>query len=625
MLDKPVCVYDGECAFCRRWVRRWQGITGDAVEFVPYQDAASRFPQIPIENFKRAAQLIEPDGRVSSGARAAFRILDLAQYRRWPLWAYDHAPGFAFLTNRAYRFIADHRRGFDKLDRIFIGSHDTPSTYFLSRWLFLRLLGIIYLIAYLSYWVQVDGLIGSRGILPVAPWLDAISKQIGAERYWLLPTIVWFNSSDTFLHWLCGGGVVLSGLLVIGIAPVPVLMLLWAGYLSLACAGQVFLGFQWDALLLETGFIAIFLAPWQLLPLSSREPRPMSIPLWLVRWLAFRIMFLSGLVKLTFNDQAWWNWTALDYHYFTQPIPTWTAWWMHQLPRWCHMIALGFMWYAELVAPFFIFGPRRLRIAAFWSIVLLQVLIMATGNYGFFNLLAIALCVPLVDDLFWPKWMGRVIRLPSRPLPLSRWRQWPLAVTAPLAGLILLITTMQLIDAFNRPVQWWRPMSWIHEQVAPLRSLNSYGLFRVMTTRRLEIVIEGSNDGATWKAYEFKWKPGGLNRRPRFCIPHMPRLDWQMWFAALGNYQQNPWVMNLLARLLEGSPPVLELLETNPFPGGPPRYMRALVYEYHFTDCAEHRAAGAWWKRQLLGLYCPVLQRQVGLFDPSSVERDFRL
>jgi hypothetical protein len=468
-------------------------------------------------------------------------------------------------------------------------------------------------------------LIGSNGILPIARFLAVLRERLGTEAYRIVPTLAWFDSGDAFLHFMCGSGAALSVLLIVGIAPVPVLTLLWALYLSLVCAGQVFLSFQWDALLLETGLIAIFFAPWKLRPRRAREPRPMGIPLWLVRWLAFRIMFLSGLVKLTFDDPTWWNWSALDYHYYTQPIPTWTSWWMHQLPKWFHVISLAFMWYAELVAPFFIFCPRRLRIVAFWSILLFQLLILATGNYGFFNVLTIALCIPLVDDLFWPKRIARLVNLPARPLPLARWRYWPIGVTAPLAAIILLITTMQIVDAFNRKINWWTPLADLHDCVAPFRCINSYGLFRVMTTSRPEIVIEGSSDGVTWKPYEFKWKPGDPSRRPRFCIPHMPRLDWQMWFAALGDYRHNAWFFEFLSRLLEGSPSVLDLLESNPFPDRPPRYVRALRYEYRFTDPAERRQTGRWWKRELLGRYCPVLQREPGRLAPDAVEREFRL
>jgi hypothetical protein len=423
----------------------------------------------------------------------------------------------------------------------------------------------------------------------VAQWLDAVARQVpGAERFWLLPTLAWISASDPALHLMCGSGVVFALLLIVGIAPVLSLIALWVLYLSLTCAGQTFLNFQWESLLLETGVLAIFFAPWQLLPRCTRQCRPTRIPLWLVRWLAFRIMFLSGLVKLTFNDVVWWNWSALDYHYFTQPIPTWTSWWMHLAPRWFQLMSLAFMWYAELVAPFFIFGPRRLRNIAFWSIVLLQLLILATGNYGFFNILTITLCIPIVDDQFWPKWLRRLVASPPCPWPLMRWRHWPVAV-----------------------IDWPRGLRDLNDRISPLRSANGYGLFRVMTTQRREIILEGSVDGTTWKPYEFKWKPGDVTRRPAFCTPHMPRLDWQMWFAALGDYRQNPWLINFMARLLEGSPPVLGLIETDPFPDHPPRYIRAVLYEYHFTDLDERRQTGQWWKRELLGLYCPVLQRRI--------------
>jgi hypothetical protein len=235
-------------------------------------------------------------------------------------------------------------------------------------------------------------------------------------------------------------------------------------------------------------------------------------------------MFLSGLVKLTFNDTTWWNWSALEFHYFSQPIPTWTSWWIHLAPRWFDVLSLVFMWYWELLAPFFIFGPRRLRIVAFWSIVLFQLLIMATGNYGFFNLLAITLCFTLPDDHFWGNGLRRVTRLPSVPGPPAAWSWIRTAVAAPLGVVIVIVTLMQIVDAFNRESAWPRTMHTMQERVAPFRSINSYGLFRVMTTKRPEIVIEGSDDGVTWKEYEFKWKPGDVNRAPAFVAPHMPRL-----------------------------------------------------------------------------------------------------
>jgi predicted DCC family thiol-disulfide oxidoreductase YuxK len=626
--DNPLLIFDGDCSFCRRWVKRWQSISRDLVEYEPYQTAAARVPQIQVEQFKRAAFLVEPDGTISRGVRAAFRIWALSGHRSWPLWAYDHLPGFAKLADGAYHVIANHRNRFDRLDRWFIGSHETASTFILSRWLFLRALGIVYLIAFVSYWVQIEGLIGSNGILPIAPALQSavnppagsMREALGAERFWLFPTLLWFGASDRTLNLMCGGGVVLSLLLVAGVAPIVVLLLLWIAYLSLFIGGQIFLSFQWDILLLETGFLAIFLAPGQILPRPSREPRVPRLSWWLLRWLLFRLMFLSGLVKLTFNDDTWWNWTALDYHYFTQPIPTWTSWWMQQVPHWFHVISLVFMWYAELIAPFFIIGPRRLRLVAFWSFLLLQVLIMATGNYGFFNLLAITLCLTLPDDQFWPAWMRRLIRVPARPQPPRRSSWIRTAVATPLAVVIVIVSSMRLVESFNRPIGWPTSMQSLSDSVRQFGSINSYGLFRVMTTKRPEIIIEGSDDGITWKPYEFKWKPGDVNRAPAFVEPHMPRLDWQMWFAALGNYQRDGWVLNLMTRLLEGSPPVLKLLQSNPFPDHPPRYIRAVLYEYRFTDRKTRRESGAWWTRQLRGLWAPVLQRN----DPG-IGSPFRL
>lgn len=497
-----------------------------------------------------------------------------------------------------------------------------PANVMLSRWLFLRGLGIVYFVAFCSYWSQVDGLIGSQGILPIAPFLDAVRQNYGAERYWLLPTLAWLNASDASLHVLCAGGALLSLLLIAGVAQRVVLALLWIDYLSLAVAGQTFLNFQWDALLLEAGLVAILFAPrWQFLPRPSREQPPSLVSVWLVRWLAFRIMFLSGLVKLTFDDPTWWKWQALDFHYFTQPIPTWTSWWMHAMPHWWGVASMTFMWWAELVAPFGIFMPwRRARRIAFWSIVGLQILIMATGNYGFFNLLTIVLCIPIVNDGFWPRWLRKRFTFADATRSRSWRRHCRAALVAPLATVIVLVTTMELVESFNHAIAWPTPLSWLRERVAPFRSINGYGLFRVMTTTRREIVIEGSDDGSTWKAYEFKYKPGDPNSRPTFCAPHMPRLDWQMWFAALGDYRENPWFMNFMARLMENSKPVTALLKTNPFPDRPPRYVRALFYDYRFTTPNDRRETGAWWKRELLGLYCPILQRR-----ESQADREFRL
>lgn len=279
------------------------------------------------------------------------------------------------------------------------------------------------------------------------------------------------------------------------------------------------------------------------------------------------------------------------------------------------------MFAIELGLPLLIFLPRRPRQLACAGFVLLQVSILLTGNYCFFNLLTIALSLLLLDDAA----LTAIARFPFRfrnppgecgeagsaPLPFTpqaRKRGWPPEfVTFPLAAVLIAISLMQLVSMFGLHLRWPRPMLALYRWVSPFRSINQYGLFAVMTTSRSEIIVEGSNDGVKWSAYEFKYKPGALNRRPGFVAPHQPRLDWQMWFAALGNYQQNPWFLNFCGRLLLGSPEVLALLEHNPFPDGPPRFIRAQAYDYHFTDGETRRATGDWWRRELTGPYMPAI------------------
>ncbi|HEX6385988.1 MAG TPA: lipase maturation factor family protein [Anaerolineae bacterium] len=512
-------------------------------------------------------------------------------------------------------------------------------TYVLTRWLFLRALGLIYFVAFVSFWAQAEGLIGSNGILPAAEFLAEIEQQLGAERFWLAPTLFWLNRSDTFLHLLCGGGALLSLLLIVGSATGPVLLLLWLFYLSLVTIGQVFLGYQWDNLLLETGLLAVFIAPWQMerleigdwrLPISnpsfddsgpslrtglqsSISLAPVSrITLWLLRWLMFRLMFMSGAVKLLSGDPTWRSLTALTFHYETQPLPTGTSWYVHQLPEWFQRASVLGVFAVELVVPFLIFTPRRLRFASGAVIVALQLLILLTGNYTFFNWLTIALCIPLYDDAFWQRffprrWLPAAEEIAvTRQAGVSNLRR---LITATFAILILFASGVQMAGLFVRPLNLPQPARQFLTWVAPFRSVNRYGLFAVMTTSRPEIIVEGSNDGETWLAYDFKWKPDDLHERPHFVAPHQPRLDWQMWFAALGRYQNNPWLINFMVRLLEGSPEVLSLLAGNPFPDTPPRFMRAVVYDYRFTDWETRQATGAWWTRERVGLYAPELSR----------------
>ncbi|HEV2419745.1 MAG TPA: lipase maturation factor family protein [Terriglobia bacterium] len=619
-VQKPLLIFDGDCGFCRFYVEYWRQLTGDRVDYAPFQAAAQNFPEIPLDNFKRSVQFIEPPEAVSSAAEAVFRLMALAAGYRRLLWLYKHAPGFAPLSETAYRIVAGHRSFFDKFRRLFWGRALDPPTHFLTRAVFLRLLGVVYLAAFASLWPQIGGLIGAHGILPAQTYLAAIAHTLGPERYHLIPTLAWLSASDGFLKFLAGGGTVLSLLLIFDVAPGPVLLLLWLFYLSLVSVGQDFMSFQWDILLLEAGFLAIFFAPWKQFGIgwmrrdSAKAARPPSKTIvWLLRWLLFRLVFLSGCVKLLSHDPTWRNLTALDYHYETQPLPTPVAWYAFQLPGWFQKASTAGVFFFELAVPFLIFFPRRLRLLGCALLIFFQLLIAITGNYAYFNLLAIALCLLLLDDQFLRRVLPRAItsRVLFPRLLLSTVRVGSSAarkVCLAVLAVVILLGSMALFAAtlFGSRSVPRAALSATAEWLEPFHIVNSYGLFAVMTTERTEIIIQGSNDGVHWQDYGFKYKPGPLDQRPGWVAPYQPRLDWQMWFAALSNYRSTPWFVNLMIRLLQGSPQVLGLLGRNPFPGAPPRYVRAVAYDYTFTNFAERRATGDWWQRKEEGLYFPV-------------------
>jgi lipase maturation factor 1 len=601
---RPLAIFDGDCGFCRTWIARWKERTGDSVDYAPSQEVAARFPEIPPEAFGRAFQLVQPDGRVLAGAAAVAATLEAAPGGSALGFAYRKWPGFAPLAETLYRWIAGHRGAAATATRWLWGKSVVAPTYRAASALFLRLLGLCYVAAFVSFWVQASGLVGERGVLPIARYLEWVRGQTGVGRYALLPTLCWISSSDAFLHGLCAAGALAGLCLVLGWLPALSAAAAWVLYLSVSIAGQVFLEFQWDFLLLETGLLAIFLAP----PLLGRFEwglRETRIARGLLRWLLFRLMFSSGWVKLASGDPSWRHLSALRFHYETQPLPPWTAWYLHHAPPAFQTVSAVFLFFVELIVPVLFFAPRRLRLFAFRMTVLLQLLIAATGNYAFFNLLALALAVLLVDDQsLWPRWSRRASAASG-----ARARAWPRGLVAALAVVAVLASGIEFAATLDRSFALPRPVVMAMRRLGAFRSFNGYGLFMVMTTERPEIVIEGSDDGATWRPYEFRWKPGSLTRRPAFVAPHQPRLDWQMWFAALGGYEQSPWLESLLARLLEGSPDVLGLLASNPFPQGPPQYVRAVLYGYRFTSAAERARDGAWWTRRTLGLYAPVLRR----------------
>src|SRR5438552_7403936 len=441
---KPLLIWDGECDFCRLWIEHWRVITAGYVDYAPYQEVADHFPEISRDDFKQAMRFIEPDGEVFSAAEAVYRSLRYGSSKKWLAWSYDHVAGFAAVSELAYKLVARHRKSASAVTRVLWGNDVRPPTYFWARRWFLRAVGLIYLIAFVSLWVQVDGLVGSDGVSPINQFLPAVYERFGARAYSLLPTLCWFNSSNGFLHFLCGGGVVLSLLLIFGIVPAVSLTALFAFYLSLTFAGQTSLSFQWDILLLETGFLSIFLAPWRLRPreLMWWRSAPLSLPradlpssplregertelkgysadrtdeselspsplpcqgrgerqspsgysvsvtspvsrtgLFLLKFLLFKLMLMSGVVKLTSGDPSWgwqdhsFHWsalTALDYHYWSQPLPTVFSWWADKSPEWFKHFSVAFCLGVEIIVPFFIWAPRRPRLIAAGLIIFLQ-------------------------------------------------------------------------------------------------------------------------------------------------------------------------------------------------------------------------------------------------------------
>ena len=589
---RPLLVYDGDCGFCGYWARYWEKLTGDSVHYSPYQEVAAQYPAIPVVDFQRAVQYITPDGQRASAAEASFLTLSHARGKGMWLALYRHLPGFAAVSELAYAFIAEHRSAFHRVSLLLWGRDYGPPRHDLVSFLFLRLLGLIYLSAFISFGVQAPGLIGSHGILPLADLVDAIGSRVGLERFFVMPMVFWWNASDVAIQAVCWTGAGLSLLLVCNQLPRLSLLLLYALYLSLLYGGQVFMTYQWDTFLLEAGFLALLLS-------FATAPG-----IWLLRWLLFRFMFMSGVVKLLSGDPNWWNLSALSYHFLTQPLPTPLAWYAaHVSPRVLTLATSG-TFFVELVLPFLIFCPRRLRFLAAYGILLLQSCILITGNYNWFNLQTMLLCLVLFDDAALGKILPRrLIRL----LPVAAKPHVPRkavsAVVGTVALLIVFCSLVQMDARFggNPPAA----AETVDRLIEPLHIVSGYGLFAVMTTKRDEIVIEGSYDGVEWREYEFRYKPGDVARRPRWNIPHQPRLDWQMWFAALDDPRRLRWFPRFLQKLLENEPAVMVLLKTNPFPDKPPVYVRAKFYDYRYTGDDE-KAKGLWWDRRLLGLYFPV-------------------
>ena len=461
------------------------------------------------------------------------------------------------------------------------------------RDLFLRLLGLVFLAAFLSLLVQITALVGDDGLLPARVLLTRVDSLADA------PTLFrWIEPSDGALRALAIAGAVLSLALAGNLAPRWCLVALWVLYLSFVTVGQEFFAFQWDNLLLETAVLAILLAPGGLRPRAAPAPHPLA--LFLVLWLLFRLHVESGLAKILLGDPTWRDLTAPASYYETAPLPTWIGWWVHQLPLAAHRASGLGMYLVELALPFGLLGPRRVRVVTFAGMVGMQLVFLLTANYGFFNYLSIALCLFALDDghLGWiAVRLGRPLapRLPRRPSPTAT------AVLAPLTVALLglsLVAFLPLVPPLRNALTALAP---IRRVVGPWRSVNAYHLFAQMTRVRREAVIEGSDDGVTWLAYEFRWKPGDPMWAPAFVAPHQPRLDFQMWFLLLGGREVPPWFAQLLTKPRREPDAVTGWFAHDPFAGRAPARIRVAVYRYRFTDPATRRATGAWWTRTLEG------------------------
>lgn len=467
----------------------------------------------------------------------------------------------------------------------------------LTSWLFIKLLAIIYFIAFLSLAVQIPGLVGPDGILPFQEQLDYAYEVRGYLAFLFQPTVFWVSSSDLALQLVAYAGCLLSIALFFGYGERKALIVLFVLYLSLFHAGQTFLTFQWDTLLMEAGFLAIFLTAG-----------PSHLLIFLFHWLLFRLRFMSGLAKLLTDDPSWANLTTLNYYFETQPLPHIGAWYFHQLPEWLLQAGVAFTFFTELVVPFFIFLPRKFRIFAAAVTIFMQLLIIATSNHNWINLLTIVLCLFLLDDSI----LRRILPGFLMPANIKKYSsQSKLTYVLPLFAVLIISSSVATflkisIGENNMPEV-------VNQATILIRSWgigHAYHIFPTMQTERHELQIEGSYDGKEWKAYQFKYKPGPLDQAPKFNVPHQPRLDWMMWFVP----PRSPEFMYIFSRLLEkleqGSPQVLDLLDYNPFPEKPPKYTRVQVFLYEFTNFEERQETGNWWKYQYLGLFPDVRPRR---------------
>ncbi|MGA8074346.1 MAG: lipase maturation factor family protein [Candidatus Acidiferrales bacterium] len=493
------------------------------------------------------------------------------------------------------------------------------STHLYPRWLFLRAIGLIYFSAFYSLIFQIKGLIGPQGILPASELLHLVPQYFpGLARFWYAPTLLWFSSSNRALEIICWAGLISSILVIFNIWPRAALLICFVTFLSFVSAARDFSGYQSDGMLLEAGFICLFFAPPGLRPGLARSHAPSRASLFLLRWEWFRIYFESGVVKLASGDRSWRSLTAMDDYYQNGPLPTWIGWYAHQLPHWFHASTVVLTLGVELVIVWMLFLPRRFRIICFCIVTPFEAGIILTANYTFLNYLVLSLGILLVDDKFLEAVLptrfrefisGRDVRSWATKLPAklrSAFSAVKMSVAGLALGMVFYVTSAILIQMFIPGIPFPEgPMRWLD----PFRIANRYGLFANMTHERYEIEFQGTRDGKTWIPYPFRYKPQDLTAAPGIYAPYQPRFEWNLWFASLDSWRRSPFVVATEEQILKGSPDVLALFASDPFKGDPPKAVRAIIYQYWFTDRATKRAEGTWWRRDLLGRYCPALIR----------------
>jgi hypothetical protein len=489
-----------------------------------------------------------------------------------------------------------------------------PRTYWLTRFVILRLLGILYAVAFLVAIHQIVPLIGSNGLLPVGDYLERVGDAFGSPQagFMRLPSIFWFAHSDTSLLLVAWIGFILSCIVIAGYANSLLLVVLWLLYMSIVHVGQDWYGYGWEIQLLETGFLAIFLCPLLDMRPFPKRPPPMPIIV-LFRWLAFRIMLGAGLIKIR-GDEVWRNGTALYYHFETQPLPGPFSRWFNFLPHTLLTFGVWFNFLAELVAPWFVFWPRIARHIAGSIIILFQLVLIVSGNLSFLNWLTIIPALACFDDGFWSKVLPGVLVRKAKIAAVGSMSFKPITVTAWVVTALIAILSIQPV------INMLSPRQIMNTSFDSLDLVNTYGAFGSVGRERLNVVFEGTmdenpGDHADWKPYIYKGLPVALDKRPPQIAPYQLHLDWQMWFAAMGSPEQYPWTLNLVWKLLHNDPDTVGLFASNPFPDKPPRFIRAVLYNYRFAQ--PNNAEGPWWQRERIGpLWLPPLSAN----DPVLLE-----